>query len=89
MRKVRVFIAAAALTISLIPISAGALPSQGGACGSECSRWWDVDGTPYSSCDPGNGQWASCTAIIHCDRDATGRPVNCEGQCEGTRCYWV
>jgi hypothetical protein len=85
----RVIFAIAALATILVPIPAKSLPSQGGSCGSECSRYWDPDGTPHVSCDPGNGQWAGCTPIIYCDRDEYGRRVNCEGQCEGTRCYWV
>ena len=76
--------AIAVFAIAFFPIPAKSLPAQ--SCGSECSRWWE-DGIAYASCDPGNGQWASCTPIIHCDRDENGRPVNCEGQCEGSRCY--
>lgn len=87
MRNVRVFASAlVVLAIILFPIPAKALPSQGG-CSSDCSRWWD-NGVAYASCDPGSN-WSSCSPIIHCDRDEYGHWVNCEGQCEGSRCYWI
>jgi hypothetical protein len=89
MRNVRaLIIALTALTISLAPTPAKSLPRQGGPCDSECSRA-TIDGVIYVSCDAGGGYWANCTAIIHCDRDEYGHRVNCEGQCEGSRCYWV
>jgi hypothetical protein len=88
MRNVRVLtVALSILTITFLPMPAKSLPSQG-TCGSTCSVWSE-DGFPYSSCDPGGGNWASCTAIIHCDRDENGHWVNCEGQCQGSQCYWV
>jgi hypothetical protein len=88
MRNVRVLtVALVILTITLFAAPAKSLPSQGGGCGSDCSRWSE-DGVPYASCDPGSN-WSSCSPIIHCDRDEYGHYVNCEGQCEGSRCYWI
>jgi len=88
MRNVRVVtIALAVLTSTFFSMPAKSLPSQGG-CGSTCSVWYDND-IAYSSCDPGGGNWAGCTAIVYCDRDATGHPINCQGQCQGSQCLWV
>ncbi len=89
MRNMRALtIALSVLTITFFPMPAKSMPGEGGGCGSVCSVWSD-NGVPYSSCDPGGGNWASCTAVIRCDRDENGHWINCEGQCQGSQCYWV
>jgi hypothetical protein len=89
MRKLRALLSVLAIfSIVLFAMPAKSLPSQGGGCGSDCMRWTDLDGTIHVSCEPGSN-WSSCSPIIHCDRDEYGHYVNCEGQCEGYRCYWI
>jgi hypothetical protein len=88
MGRVRVLsIALTALAIAPFPVPAKSLP--GSTCNGGCSVWFNPDGTPDSECDDSSNDWASCSAIIHCDRDNTGHWINCEGQCQGQRCIWV
>lgn len=84
MRNVRVLIIAlAVLSTALVPMSAKALPSQGGGCEQECFTWDDFDGS-HSLCVAG-GSMASCKTFVSCAE----RGYACYGACEGGRCLWV
>jgi hypothetical protein len=87
MRKVTLVAVLTVLVVTLFPMAAMSLPILGTCQG--CSVWYDEYGIPSSSCDDTSQRWASCSAIVYCERDNLGHLVNCVPECTGSRCYQV